>query len=119
MAFYKKTIFSYIFITAFWTISTNAFAPIINNCRLEHGTSTSLNGLFDNWRAGGTGRDNLDEEVSKYKRIYLFLFIGDETENFKSIIVHTLKTTLKFLVHMCHKTIPSTIMDSGRNNRKF
>lgn len=35
-------------------------------------TSTSLNGLFDSWGAGGSGKDNLDEQWEKQQEILKF-----------------------------------------------
>ena len=41
-------------------------------------TTTSLNGLFDNWGAGGSGKDRLDEEVreSEAREKYVFKILG-------------------------------------------
>lgn len=46
------------------------FTP--NFYRHETASSTTLNGLFDAFKAGGSGRDNLDEEWEKQQKILKF-----------------------------------------------
>ena len=48
------------------TASTSCLAFTTSN--VEPRSTTALNGLFDNWGAGGSGKDRLDEEVSSRVR---------------------------------------------------
>jgi hypothetical protein len=50
---------------AILALSVNAFvAP-----KAQHSSSSQLNGLFDKFRTGGSGRDRLDEEWEKQQAI--------------------------------------------------
>ena len=46
-------------------LTCDAFAPVSQVSR----SNTALNGLFDDWKAGGSGKDRLDEEWEKQQKI--------------------------------------------------
>lgn len=53
--------------------SSLAFTPLHHGAVSSRSKSTSsLNGLFDKWGAGGSGKDRLDEEWEKQQEILKF-----------------------------------------------
>ncbi len=63
---YFDRITTIVAIGAYSTASCAAFTPNTPVPKTQLKTTTSLNGLFDNWGAGGSGKDRLDEEVGGY-----------------------------------------------------
>ncbi len=43
-------------------------------------STTSLNGLFDNWSAGGSGKDDLDDQWEKQQEILKFRRSSNENK---------------------------------------
>lgn len=53
---------------------TQGFAPSTSTTTRIRSTTSSLNGLFDNWSAGGSGnsKDDLDDQWEKQQEILKF-----------------------------------------------
>ncbi len=59
------------------SVSVEGFTPLVSNAVASKSlpsTTTALNGLFDNWSAGGSGngKDDLDDQWAKQQEILKF-----------------------------------------------
>lgn len=63
------------------TRSTHNGGALVSHANDSATTSTSLNGLFDGWKTGGSGKDNLDEEWEKQQEILKFRKSSNENKS--------------------------------------
>jgi hypothetical protein len=64
----KQSVSLFVLAAAAAATSVQAFVPTSSSRTISR-TNTELQGLFDGFRAGGTGRDRLDEEWEKQQAI--------------------------------------------------